>query len=677
MAKHARKKTLIIVLSITASLIVVSGAVLLGIFGADIISAIKSTSTPVEPSSSVDEPSSVMDSSSSQITSSEEPEPEITLSVTSPEKESITINKPQYTIKGSGDPAYPVTINGEEITLSESGLFAHTVELLQGQNKVVVSQRETNLSFNINYQFAVIKSIDPSSGKTLESKSPLAVSCIALKGSTVTATFNGNTITLQTAKNDEDAIESEYEEFVGSFETPVNQGNTKSYGEIKFKATSQHGTTTKYSGKIMVKKFDVTRFDGGNGYPEGSGYLNVGTTYVMEVVHLEAETFDAKENYDPSSPTNNYLPKGTVDYCSPYEKSFKSSGKELKLYTARYGKQLYEICHRGTRNISIYKGSLPETNNVSLDSLKTVGHHSVMTLNVDWKAPFKFEYKPQSYKNPSVQNYNIDAPTFTYIDITFCYAESFTGLPDFGSSPVFSSAEIIRGTYDVVLRLHLREKGKFYGWSAEYNSQGQLEFWFLNPVTLTPAENEYGVSLEGVTILVDAGHGGTDSGASGYTSGIHEQHLNLRLAREVEKQLKALGATVIMTRSDNGTVTSNERIAIVKKVRPDYVVSIHRNSNEYVKASGFSSYYFNPYSFEAANVMLDAVNTADVFEQTKWTFVRWHLFFLCRVTDCPTVLTENGFVSNMKEYEKMKTEEQNLKNAKAIVDGIVNYFKNR
>jgi acyl-CoA synthetase (AMP-forming)/AMP-acid ligase II len=143
----------------------------------------------------------------------------------------------------------------------------------------------------------------------------------------------------------------------------------------------------------------------------------------------------------------------------------------------------------------------------------------------------------------------------------------------------------------------------------------------------------------------------------------------------LEKQLKALGATVIMTRTDYSYVTANDRIAAVKTKKPDYVVSIHRNGSDNSKASGFSSYYFNPYSFEAAKIMLDAADTESGFAKTKWTFNRWHLFFLCRVTECPSVLTENGFVSNKEDYALMQTEEQNQKNAKAIVDGIVNYFK--
>lgn len=675
MAKHQRSKPILIPIIILSALLLIlaTGA---GIWALYPYLTADETVSSEEPSSSEAPSSSSTPSEPSSEPSSSEPEPvEINLSITAPEKQSITVNKPTYTIKGSGDPEHPVVINGEEITLDEAGLLAHQIELKAGKNTVEITHKDKTESFTINYQRTVIKSLSPATTVTLESKSSLVVTCTALKGSTVTATWNGKTVTLYKVQGDEDASDGDYEEYAGSFTTPVNEGSLKSYGKVTFKAVSEFGTTTKTSAAVKVKTFDPAKFDGGNGYPANSEYLNVGKTHIIEVVHLEAETFDANDATDLSRPTNNYLPKGTLDYCSPYPKSFTISGDTVKMYTARYGKQLYGVSPRGTTNTKVYEGTLPETNQISLASTKNVGHHTVMTFDVAWKAPFKFEFEPQKYQKPSAQNYIITEPTFTYIDITFCYADTLNGLPDLTNHPVFASAEIINGEYDRVLRLHLKEKGRFYGWSAEYNADGQLEFWFLNPTELKTAENEYGVSLEGITVLVDAGHGGYDNGAYGFISGVHEQHMNIFLAKEVEKQLKALGATVIMTRTDDSYVTVNDRIAAVKTKKPDYVVSIHRNGSDNGTASGFSSYYFNPYSFEAASVMLDAAKTESGFPQTKWTFVRWHLFFLCRVTECPSVLTENGFVSNKEDYALMQTEEQNVKNAKAIVLGIVNYFK--
>jgi hypothetical protein len=50
------------------------------------------------------------------------------------------------------------------------------------------------------------------------------------------------------------------------------------------------------------------------------------------------------------------------------------------------------------------------------------------------------------------------------------------------NNPLFSSAQIIKNKNDCTLRLHLKNKGKFYGWSAEYDETGRLVFKFLHPV---------------------------------------------------------------------------------------------------------------------------------------------------------------------------------------------------
>ena len=54
--------------------------------------------------------------------------------------------------------------------------------------------------------------------------------------------------------------------------------------------------------------------------------------------------------------------------------------------------------------------------------------------------------------------------------------------------------------------------------------------------------------LAGLTVLVDAGHGGYDGGARG-ASGVWEKEINLRMARHVEEALTAMGARVVMTRT--------------------------------------------------------------------------------------------------------------------------------
>ncbi len=664
------KKKLLIIASIAAALIV--GLVIcLVLF---LPSSENENAALTSSSAQSEAESSVPSSSETESAEEPEPEPEINLLVTNPQKTDITVNTPKFTFRGSGDPAQPLIFNGEEITLAEDGLFSVDVSLKEGPNTFKISHKEKTLTYTVRYKKIIIKSVYPSSAITVGSGKTFNVSAVALKDSTVSASFNGITVMLSLTNSDEDDPLSEYATYVGSFEAPINTGKLKSYGQVKFSVTSPNGNVSMSGGEVKVKTLETKNPDIGKVYPQNSTYKNVGNTFIAEVICDSAETFDGDDTVDTSRPTNNYLPKGTVDYCSPYTREYYTGTQTVTLYTLRYGNQLYENTKNTGTNIKVYKGTLPETNTVSLSDVAQEGHHTVMTFDVGWKAPFRFNLTPQGYASPGKNNvdYRVQSTTYEYVDIVFCYAESLKFNFDFTDHPVFSRYKVRVGKNDCVLRLYLRKEGKFYGWSAEYNAEGQLEFRFLCPTYLTPAKNEYGYSLKGVTILIDAGHGGKDPGAVGFVAGKNEAELNLSLAAALKRRLEALGATVIMTRSDGSYIEVADRMSGVRKKRPDFAISIHRDASASSAPNGFASYYFNPFSAEAAHDIFEATAAAKLYKNSNWAGVKWHYFFLCRNTECPVVLTENGFITNSADYGIMINKNEAC--AKALVDGIMKYF---
>lgn len=631
---------------------------------------------PAELTASDGDISSVPSSSdlvSSDAVSSEplpEPEPEpIHLAVTAP-REDVTVYVDHITIKGSADPEKPLYINDEEVEMGEGGIFSKKVTLAVGNNWFTVKQGDEQYKCVVRYRKTVILEVDPAKNQTLEGGASLTVRARALAGSKVTATWNGKTITLE-----ERAIEQqeEYADFYGRFEMPVNYDKDITYSGVSFKATAKSGTGKATSGKITVKKAERPPEE--QYYmPTGGEYIDVGHTYLAEVVCRSAETFNADDSTDYSRPTNNYLPKGTVDYCTATSNKIGS----YKLRTLRYGKQLYEQTEGAGQNIKVYKGELPDRNKLSVAGFSSEGRHSTLTLNVDWKAPFILDFLPQKYTSDGKSNLSYtlkSGATFTYMDITFCYAEELVGEIDLTGNKIFSSYEIIKNESDYTLRLHLAKKGTFYGWSAEYNAEGQLVFSFLNPAVLKTADNEYGYSLEGITILVDAGHGGSSSGTDGYHHGNYEKVYTLLLAKKLQTRLEALGATVIMTRSEDVTVDSIDRMNMLRDAKPDLAISIHRNASTSEEPRAFNSYHFNAYSANAAKYIYDETEAADLYKVTKWSGVKWHYFFLSRCTECPVILTENGFMTNPEEYSQIIDDEFNEKCADAFVDGIFSYFK--
>ncbi len=405
--------------------------------------------------------------------------------------------------------------------------------------------------------------------------------------------------------------------------------------------------------------------------PSGD-YVNVGNTMIAEVVTFQAETFNMDDYSDYSRPTNNYLPKGTVDYCKSSSDYYGSS----EMRTLRYGKMLYTT-HKNVKNIAIYNGILPDHNEIDVINFTNGTRHTELVLDVLWKAPFKFELKDQKYKNEGQnRDYTVSSITFSYIDITFCYTTLVVGdivIP--ADNPIFKSAEWIKNAGDYTLRLHLKKVGAFYGWNAEYNSKGQLVFSFLNPAKITAAENNYGYRLDGIVVAIDVGHGGEDPGALGSNNNYTESKLNLILANKLKAELESIGATVVMTRYNNDVnPTADDRILTVKNSKADFAIAIHRNSSSSSSPHGFQAFHFNAYTINATNCIFNATMEKNLYGNSKWNKTNWHVFYTSRTSDCPVVLTECGFVSNASEYKKLMDESFNNECAIALTQGIVDYF---
>ena len=627
------------------------------------------------------------------------------LSVSKPEKTTFSTYNKTTLLSGASDPEFALTLNGEPLERSDLGFFSTDLELKDGLNTFVLEHKGVSKTYKITYKRTVIKGISPTTKTTLPSGSVLLVSCVAISGSTVTASLGEGIITLseEPILDEHGEPTGDYSNYYGKFDLPTVYDENINYGKITFKAVSKYGTETEKSGNITVLKEDrplppssEEESSSGNNssgnppsgstgaptggspwvMPSGGNYINVGTSYIAEVISDTAQTFSYGDSADYSRPTNSYLPKGTVDYC---KKSPTVLNNSISLQTLRYGKLLYAK-HSGPDDIKVYTGTLPDHQAVGVAGISTGVRHTELTLDVLWKAPFSLELTPQKYINSnfgSNRNFTLkDGATFTYVDITFSYTTLVAGdltIPE--NNPIFYKAEWIKNAADYTLRLHLKKTGMLYGWSAKYNDNGQLVFSFLNPAKITAAENAYGYRLDGITVVVDAGHGGNDCGAEGSNEKYTESVLNLTLAKMVKAELEALGATVVMTRDSEVSIENIERKKIIRDIKPDLTLSIHRNASESSSPRGFQAFYFNAFSYNAANAVYKATKNAELYKDSAWTKIEAHkYFFVARTTECATVLTENGFMSNASEYSDLIRNDFNQKCAVAITQGIVDYF---
>lgn len=653
------------------------------------VSSAPAVSSAEEPVSSVEEPA----------------DNGIRLVISSPAKTSVSVTDPNFTFSGTSDPAEPLTVNGAEIERGADGIFTYQTELKVGKNTFSFSHKGETKTYTVTYRYVIIESFSPSGAQTYPSGSTIVVSVKARKGSAVKAVFNGQTVDL-TRENTVSDDGSEFVSYNGVLRLPGDNAQDLNLGKITYKATHNGKTETFSSGKITCKKSDVIVDYDPNATPTGGKYINVGSGYIAEIVEYNAETFDGNVSnaalkdgsVDWSRPTNNYLPKGTLDYCSTSYVSYK----DINYVTLRAGYRVYlerqDKPYDGKKPVvrqSVvrqYIDKLPDYNEITAAGIQNDGTHTVITFDSLWKAPFYFDILPQAYANPSKQDYKVNNVTYNYIDITFCYATSFSGEIEITEdNPLFKEAKIIENKNadgsairDITLRLYLKKQGAFYGWDSYYNENNQLCFEFLNPKTVTPAGNEYGVDLNGAKILIDVGHGGRDPGALGIgdkKDSYCEKVANLNLALKIKAELEKIGAKVYMTRTDDRTSSTDDKIKMLKQIKPDYCIAVHHDSSTNANANGFSAFHFNAFSAKAAEFVYYATkNTGtSIYQKRHKLFepfnLKWHYYFMCRTTNCPVVLTENGYMSNSYDFGNIKNPDKNTEKAKAITRGIVDYFR--
>ncbi len=612
---------------------------------------------------------------SSAIVSSEsvpsEPEVLPVLTFSSPKNEKINTTEDKITFKGSFAPNTVITIGNETITTDNNGSFTVTKDLQFGNNTFTFTVADQVKTFNVYRRFVIISSYTPSTSQIYSAGAYFPVSVVAKESSQITATFNGVTITLQpqgTATNG-------FITYGGKFTMPSGHFRDLNLGSVVFKGVYDSFSETFKSNTVTCKKEDIVLSSDPNATPKGGKYTDVGSGIITEIVAFQAETFDAGTNTDASKPWNNYLPKGTVDYGSANSFKVRRDGDDYHLVTLRCGRTLYKSYRdKPTQNhttvIKQYVGTLPDHNEITFNSLENKGSHTVLSLDVNWKAPFYFELLPQSYNS----DMTISNVTYNYVDITFCYATVFTGeiaIPE--NNPLFSSAKVIKNQNDYTLRLFLKKPGAFYGWDSYYDSNDNLCFEFLNPakVTLTDA-NAYGADLSGVNILIDVGHGGMDCGALGSKgAAFSEANRNLNLANKIKAELVSIGATVHMTRTSDITSTFDDKMSMIKRIKPDYCIAIHHDSNNKKSLNGFGAYYYNPFSKKATELILNHSFNTGIYANKTF---KLHKYFTLRSSVCPVVLTENGYMSNSGDYAKIIDEAINVKKAQALVRGIVEYF---
>lgn len=187
------------------------------------------------------------------------------------------------------------------------------------------------------------------------------------------------------------------------------------------------------------------------------------------------------------------------------------------------------------------------------------------------------------------------------------------------------------------------------------------------------------------TIVLDAGHGARDVGTSGINTGVAESDLNLAITLKLKDYLENFGFNVVLTRKDNSPLYSpnatnckredmEKREQIIKKAKPDMVISIHMNSYPELTQKGAQAFYNS--DSECGKQLAETIqkNLIKQIENARKSPNKGDYYILGIDPKTPTSIVECGFLTNPEEELLLSDSEYQSKIAYAIMCGIVEYF---
>lgn len=188
--------------------------------------------------------------------------------------------------------------------------------------------------------------------------------------------------------------------------------------------------------------------------------------------------------------------------------------------------------------------------------------------------------------------------------------------------------------------------------------------------------------LAGLTIVVDAGHGGFDIGTQGIVSGVPESKVNLQIAQLLQKGLTGEGVTVVMTREDEDAIADTKeedmqrRADIIRAANPDMMISIHQNRYGDSDVYGPQVFYLMEESKAEtlARYVQDSLNTA--LEIKKPRTQKSGQYKMLRPGTGPSIIVECGFLSNPREDKLLQDSDYQQKLVEAIIYGLKKYAEN-
>jgi len=650
-------------------------------------------------------------------------------------EQSVYTDKPTVNFTGASNPLFPLTCNGKDVPRNESGDFSMDMPLQPGKNTFKLEHQGKTYVIDVYYTVTVLESVTPKGGIETTGNIEMIVGAVARRGATVRAALGPQTITLQPGSaggedglNADSERDSEFISYVGSFKLKASGSKKEVLGTLIFTATYQ-GLTDRKNGALVTllpantdppppettlpattPPADSTTTTGasssssGGTIPDGTTgggitttttgssftsettakpgtlltpYSNhwLGTAQMVEITEAFANARWSGSTDTRFNPTASPLLAGSFDYVSGMQTIDGST-----YYLLGSGKRIKST------DLKVINSGYKLPSNKLRASSSSSGGALTMRFGVDWKIPFNVDLTGQNYTASEGFNgnvYGVASYNATGLQIIFYHTASYSGAVSAGTSLISGvewSRDAAKNT--VTLKLTFKNAGKFYGWQAYFDGSDLV-------IRLRPKPPS---GLSGAVIWLDAGHGGSDPGApfiASHATLKHEKLVNILIANKIKAKLEAAGATVYMTRTGDTYVSPQERVRRARAQNPDMFISIHCDSHETATPSGTSAFYYRAFSKPLAKAVHDRIvqtyknsiyiagngipNYIDMRDKVDRQ-ARFYPFEVTRMEECPAILLEYGYGSNLTECRVLQNDTYQNMFAQATVDGIRDYL---
>lgn len=239
--------------------------------------------------------------------------------------------------------------------------------------------------------------------------------------------------------------------------------------------------------------------------------------------------------------------------------------------------------------------------------------------------------------------------------------------------PTTSSSSVIRADAGQQFKIS-SESGEWFEVLIPNGKNAYVAKWVVstNESKAIPTNKQPRVrgTLQGITIVIDPGHGGNDRGTTG-ARGTDEKDLTLPTAELLARKLKAAGANVLLTRESDTHVSLRKRVAFSHQHQADAFLSIHYDATIDSTASGFTTFFANKRQKSLANEVNKGLDkTVSIRNRGSQRAD----FFVLRENRQPAILIELGFLSNPNEENIIKTKNFREQATHGIYNGLLDYF---